>query len=115
TYFRPPEIEAALESLVRLPIEEVARRAQIGDVEDPDYVPSECVLHFVRQSKANGDGKPYQDLFMALRNRVLRAVPVQLRRVAGLSKASESDLEEQIQEMVLFDFQKLLCIDRQAY
>lgn len=114
-YLRPPEIAAALVSLARLPIEEVARRAQISDVEDSDYVPSECVLHFVRQSKANGDGKPYQDLFTVLRNRVLRAVPVRLRRVAGVPNAAESDLEEQIQERVLFDFQKLLCLDRQAY
>jgi DNA-directed RNA polymerase specialized sigma24 family protein len=115
TYFRPPEIEAALESLAQLPIEDLARRAQICDAEDPQYVVSECVLHFVRQSKANGDTKPYQDLFTALRNRVLRAVPVRLRRMAGNSKAAEPDLEGQMQEKVLFDFQKLLCLDRQVY
>lgn len=115
TYFRPPEIEAALEALESLPIEELARRAQTSDVDDPEYVPSECVLHFVRQSKANGDTTPYQDLFAALRNRVIRAVPVRLRRVTGMSRPAESDLAAQIRERVLFDFQKLLCIDRQAY
>jgi len=114
TYFRPPEIEAALESLAGLPIEEVARRAEVIDPDDPEYVPSECVVYFVRQSKANGDTKPYQDLFKALRNRVRRAVPVRLRRIAGVSKAVESDAELQMQDKVLFDFQRLLCLDRKA-
>jgi RNA polymerase sigma factor (sigma-70 family) len=114
-YFRPPEIEAAMESLAGLSIEEVARRAVISDSDDPEYVPSECVLHFVRQSKTNGDTKPYRDLFEELLRRVLRAVPVPLRRVAGMSKAAESDVELQIQDKVRFDFQQLLCLDRQAY
>lgn len=114
-YFRPTEIEDALAALYQLSIGEIARRASISDPEDSDYVPSECLLHFVRQSKANGDTKPYQDLFAALRNRVLRAVPVRLRRVAGVSKPAEADSESQIQERVIFDFQKMLCLDRQEY
>jgi DNA-directed RNA polymerase specialized sigma24 family protein len=114
-YFRPTEIEDALTSLYQLPIAEVARRASVSDKEDPDYVPSECLVHFVRQSKANGDSKPYRDIFAALRSRVIRAVPVRLRRVPGVSKSAEADSESQIQEKVIFDFQKLLCSDRQEY
>lgn len=115
TYFRPTEIEDALTALYQLPIAEVARRASVSDPEDPEYVPSECLVHFVRQSKVNGDNTPYQDIFSALRNRVLRAVPVRLRRVPGVSKPAEADSESQIQEKVIFDFQKLLCLDRQEY
>lgn len=115
TYFRPPEIELALTALYQLPIEEIARRSIIDDVDDPEFVPSECLLHFVRQSKANGDTAPYRDLFAALRMRVRRAVPVRAHRLSGLSKSGEKDSEEQIQEKVLFDFQKLLCRDRDAY
>jgi DNA-directed RNA polymerase specialized sigma24 family protein len=114
-YFRPSEIETVLQSLDGLRIEEVSRRAEISEVDDPEYVPSECLVYFVRQSKVNGDTKPYRDLFAALRNRVLRAVPVRPRRVRGVSKPVESDVEGQIQEKVLFDFQKLLCLDRQTY
>lgn len=113
-YYLPPEIKAARDALELLPIEEVVIHAAIIDCDDPNYVPTECVLHFFRQSKANGDTKPYQDLFAVLRKRVLRAVPVRLHRVAGISKAVESDTESQIQEKVLFDFQKLICSDRQA-
>ncbi len=115
TCFRPPEIEQSLVALEQLPIEEVARRAAINDADHPEFVPSECVLYFVRQSKANGDSAPYRDLFTALRKRVCRAVPTPSRRIRGTSKQAEIDLEVQIQDRVLFDFQKLLCCDRQEY
>jgi hypothetical protein len=47
-YFRPVEIEAKLEELEHLPRDELLERCQIGDRSDPKYVPSECVVHFVR-------------------------------------------------------------------
>lgn len=114
-YFRPAAVEESLKQLYKLPIEEVSRRAAITDTDDPEYVPSECVLHFVRQSKANGDATPYQELFSALRARVMRAVPIKLRRVPGMTVTGEVDSESQVQEEVLFHFQELLCLDRQAY
>ena len=83
-YSRPQEIEQALEALSKLPIEEVARRASITDAKYAGYVPTECILHFVRKSKLNGDTAPYCDLFVILRNRVLgavrRAIYAQLHR-----------------------------------
>lgn len=115
TYFRPKEIEDALAALYQLPIAEVARRASIDDPEHPEYVRSECVLHFVRQSKTNGDTKPYQDLFTVLWTRVTSAIPVRLRKVTGLSKLGEVDSEEHIQEKVLGKFVELLSLDRLNY
>jgi DNA-directed RNA polymerase specialized sigma24 family protein len=114
-YVRPPEIEQALEALAKLPIEEVVRRASITDSEDGDYVPSECVLHFVRQSKLNGDSGPYFDLFDILRKRVLGAVPVFDRRIRGLKNPGNSMRQTDAQELVLQKFQELLCLDRTDY
>ena len=114
-YTRPAEIEAALEDLYALPIEEVARRAEIADVNDPEFVPSECVLHFVRQSKANDDSPAYQTLFTILRTRVQRQAPVQVTKLAGSKKKAESDWDSQVQEQVLGKFQELLCEDRKEY
>lgn len=114
-YVRPPEIQRALEALSELPIEEVARRASITDDEDADYVPSECVLHFVRQSKSAGDLDPYSDLFVVLRERVLRAVPVLDRHVEGSKKPGNSIRQTDAQERVLDKFQELLCLDRRSY
>jgi DNA-directed RNA polymerase specialized sigma24 family protein len=42
-------------------------------------------------------------------------VPVRLRRVSGMTVPGEVDAEGQIQEEVLFHFQKILCLDRQDY
>lgn len=114
-YFRPAAVEDSLKLLYGLPVKEIARRAAISDENDPDYIRSECIVHFVRQSKANGDTAPYQALFLELRNRVMRAVPVRLRRISGMTVAGEIDSESQIQEEVLFHFQELLCLDRQDY
>ena len=43
-YERPKEVEQALAGLLQLPASELVRRARIEQAEDPDYVPSECVL-----------------------------------------------------------------------
>ncbi len=109
------QYQQSLERLYDLPIEEVAERAGITDMDDPKYVPSECIIHFVRKSKENGDSSAYESLFLALRNRIMRSVPVRTRRVRGVSGPAELDSEGQIQELVLFRFQKLLCLDREAY
>ncbi|MEX2170730.1 MAG: sigma factor-like helix-turn-helix DNA-binding protein [Pirellulales bacterium] len=114
-YTRPPEIEQALEALSKLPIEEVVRRASTTDSKDAEFVPSECVLHFVRKSKLNGDSAPYCDLFVILRKRVVGAVPVFDRRVRGLTKPGNSISETDAQELVLQKFQELLCLDRAQY
>ncbi len=114
-YFRPAAVEESLNLLDKLPIEEVARRAAITDKDDAEYLPSECILHFVRRSKANGDTTPYQDLFTALWTRITNAIPVRLRRVAGVSKVTEVDSDGHIQERVLAEFLDLLKLDREDY
>lgn len=114
-YVRPPEILRALEALAELPIEEVSRRASITDDTDADYVPSECILYFVRQSRLQGDTAPHCDLFLVLQQRVLHAVPVFDRRVKGLTNPGNSMRQTDIQERVLDQFQELLCLDRANY
>ena len=86
-YVRPPEVEEPLASLLRLPASELIERACIDDSKNASYVPSECVLYFVRHSGIGDD--TLRDLFGILRQRVLRAVPVLGRRVAGSTKTAE--------------------------
>lgn len=107
--------QQSLQDLYGLPIEKVAERAKIMDSGDPEYITSECIIHFVRQSKANGDSSAYESLFLTLRARIAKAVPVRSRRVRGVSGPAELDSEAQIQELVLYRFQKLLCLDREEY
>lgn len=114
-YSRPQEIEQALEALSMLPIDQVARRASITDSRDVEYIPTECILYFVRKSRMHGDSAPYGDLFFALRERLLRAVPVFDRRVKELANPGNSMRQTDVQELVLQRFQELLCLDRSNY
>lgn len=112
-YHRPNEVERAIAALLHLPAREVAKRSRIEDPEHPDYVPSECVLYFVRRPDADEDA--LRGLFAALRQRVLRAVPVSTRRVAGSTKLAERAADLEVREAVLDKFQVLLCGDRGEY
>lgn len=115
-YCRPTEIEALLAVLVHLPPQELAGRAGIEDGNDPRYLPSECLVYFVRRlNVASGDAS-LNALFMALRQRLLRAVPVPTRRLPGsTTKQAENSRDLDVRDAVLDRFQELLCADRRQY
>jgi hypothetical protein len=113
-YCRPKETEAALAILLQLPASELLARARIEDSENSDYVPSECVLYFVRRPTFN-DESVHRDLFIILRNRVLRAVPVRGQRLPGSTKVAEKAADLEVREAVLHKFQEMLCGDRGEY
>ena len=111
-YARPSEVEAMLATLVSLPSRELVERCRIADTTDRDYVPSECILYFVRRLDFGDEA--FRDLFVVLRQRLLRAVPVTARRVAGTAQLAEKAGELEIQESVLQKFQEMLCGDRKG-
>lgn len=114
-YDRPKEIEAALTVLLQSPANEIVRRARIEGADDPDYVPSECVLYLVRRPSTGIDEAALQELFTILRRRVLRAVPVPGRRLDGSTRVAEKATDLETREAVLDKFQELLCGDRGEY
>ena len=114
-YRRPPEIEESLAALSQLTAADAVHRSRIEDTDDPDYVPSECLLHFVRQASFANDQNAFRELFMILNKRVHRAVPVFARRVTGLDKPAVKASDLEIQELVVSAFHKMLCADRVAY
>lgn len=113
-YCRPKEVEGLLEVLSRLPERELVERARVKDAEDPCYVPSECVLYFVRRPSGNGE-LLFREMFAILRERILAAVPVPPQRIAGSGKLAESSIDLEIREAVLHKFHVLLCTDRRGY
>ena len=78
-------------------------------------MPSECVLYFVRRLSLDHDQNLAHDLFIALRARVLGAVPVRRRRIVGSDQLAENAFDLNVQEAVLQKFQELLCGDRGEY
>ena len=111
-YSRRPNVEAELDTLHQLPIEKVAERAGLLDSDDPNFMNSEAVLHFVRQSKAIGESLPYRTLFKVLRQRVLKAVPVSVKKLDD-GKVGEDPYQLEVRERVVEKFMEMLCIDRE--
>ena len=114
-YRRPKDIEESLVALSQLTAVDAVQRCRIEDSDDPDYVSSECLLHFVRQASFANDENAFREMFMLLNKRVLRAVPVFARRVTGLDKPAVKASDLEIQELVVSAFHKMLCADRVAY
>jgi DNA-directed RNA polymerase specialized sigma24 family protein len=114
-YRRPKKIEEALMALSQLPANELVERSRIEDTDDPGYVPSECVLHLVRQSRLVQEQDVLCDLYKILGERVRRAVPVFARRIRGSGKLAENANDSEIQAIVLNKFHQLLCRDGQEY
>jgi len=111
-YSRPPDVEASLDALLALGRAALVERCRISDSRNPDYVKSECILYFVRLSRAN---RHFEELFRILRVRVQRALPAVERFVEEGAKASVQSPAVQIRDAVLFRFQELLCLDRADY
>jgi DNA-directed RNA polymerase specialized sigma24 family protein len=110
-YARPAAIEDAIAGLMRLTKAEFVHRIEAED--SADSVPSECLLYFVRRPPFAADQAVLRVLFTAIRQRVLKAVPVPTRHIAG--KKAENAINLDIRDAVLAKFQEMLCKDRQEY
>lgn len=118
-YCRPPEVEPVLARLLLLSPAELVERARIkearsGAKNDPNFIPSECVLYFVRRPSSLNDEAAHRELFVILRRRVMAAVPVEMR-MQGTEKKAESSIAGEIRDGVLHKFQVMLCEDRRGY
>jgi hypothetical protein len=114
-YRRFEEVEKAIADLSRLQPNQLVERCRIEAAGELDYVPSECVVYFVRRPHLLNDEDAHRELFMILRERVLRAVPVRPRRLANSRKVAEKSIDLEIQELALHRFHELLCSDRADY
>lgn len=74
-YVRTPLIEAKICELVSLGRNNLVDRGRITNREDPDYVPSECLLYFLRSSWGDENDGFFADLYRILAARILCAMP----------------------------------------
>lgn len=114
-YSRRPEIEAALEALAGLSRSELAERCKISDPTHADHLPSEVLVHLVRNSRGDNDDSHFERIYRSLRLRVLSRLP----SVKGTKGADGKDLVPQtslkITEQVMDRFQEILISDRGGY
>lgn len=78
-YTRLPAIEAAIDVALTQDLDIQRSRARISDPDNPEYMPTECLLHLVRAARLANDGKPINHLLPILlsrcENRLRAAIP----------------------------------------
>ncbi len=74
-YSRFARIEAMLAELMALSRKDLVARSRISKRDDPGYVPSECLLHFVRATRLDNSGNHFEQLYKILAERVWRCLP----------------------------------------
>ena len=112
---RDEEVLAAIESLSKLPVKDIVELARIPDQQSGDFVRTECLLYFIRHLIFADDKAAFSDLFVILRERILRAVPVYTRREAASGKLMQRGSDLEVREHVLQMFQEMLCEDQKEY
>lgn len=106
-YKRPDPIGPLLVHLAELSRDDLLERACVRDRAHPDYIPSECILYFVRASRRDNSDAWFERLYKILVERVLRSVP----RAEG-SGNSAALTRERIRNSVFDRFVELLADDR---
>lgn len=112
-YYRRPEVEALLADLVDLPFETLVCRARIISRESPDYVPSEVLVHKLRQTRDYKSDEHFGVIYHLLAQRICRTCPNKdIRHIGG---EGEIGKHADIQEHVIERFVRLILKDRKTY
>lgn len=103
-YARPKGIEESIEPALRLPPDTLRRRAKIRARVDPEYLPSECLVHLIRDAGRKRDFPLVTDLMQALSGRcaaiLLKRFPDAARGAAEIREAVLAKLNERVLEDV---------------
>jgi hypothetical protein len=110
-YRRVPEIETKLAELEGLPKDDLLTRIQVLRRDDPGYVPSECLVYFVRACRADNSTAGFDQLYKVLAERVLRTLP----RAESADGKTTSLTNGVIRDKVFGRFVELLSADRSEY
>src|ERR1035437_4011088 len=70
-YERDPKIKALIAELAALSRDELIARAAITKRSDPRYIPSECIIYFIRASRRDNGEAWFERLYRTLTERVL--------------------------------------------
>src|SRR5688572_29961124 len=70
-YFRPPEIEAAIALALTQDLATLTTRTAISKTADPQYLPSEVLVHLIRHALRHADGRTYNTLLNLLFHRCM--------------------------------------------
>ncbi len=112
-YRRRQPIETMLAELVGVSFEVFGERARILDRRSPDYLPSEVLVHWIRQTRHHKSDAQFNVLYSLLEQRIRHACPTKEIGAGGVDVevGTYADLQEHVLERVV----KLLLRDRSSY
>ncbi len=110
-YERVPKVEALIAELAALPRDELIAKAAVTKRSDPAYVPSECLVYFIRASRHDNNEAWFERLYRILIERVLRSLP----RSESSDGKTESLTRGAVRDKVFSRFVELLSTDRATY
>lgn len=110
-YERDPKIEALIAELAVLPRDELIARAEITKRSDAGYIPSECLVYFIRASRRDNNEAWFERLYRILIGRVLRSLP----KAESSDDRTESLTRGVVRDKVFSRFVELLSADRADY
>jgi hypothetical protein len=110
-YERDPKVEALIAELAVLPRDGLIAQATITNRSNPRYIPSECLVHFIRASRSDNNEAWFERLYRILMERVLRSLP----RAESFDGKTESLTRGTVRDKVYSGFVELLSTDRAAY
>jgi hypothetical protein len=110
-YARDPKVEALIAHLSVLPRDELISRAAIIKRSYPDYIPSECLVYFIRASRLDNNEVWFERLYRILIERVLHSLPSAESR----DGRTESLTRGVVRDKVFSQFVELLSADRADY
>jgi DNA-directed RNA polymerase specialized sigma24 family protein len=99
--------------LVSLTRDEIVKRSRIRNTGDPNYIPSECLLHLLRASPQDNSERYFKRLFKGLYDRLIWALP---RPESGEVNRGTTDLTaEKVRDHALGRLMEMLSKDRDDY
>ncbi|MBY3081844.1 MULTISPECIES: DNA-binding response regulator [Rhizobium] len=110
-YERDGKVELLIAELAALPRDELIGRAAITKRSDPGYVPSECLVYFIRASRHDNNEAWFERLYRILMERVLRSVP----KSESSDGKTESLTRSVVRDKVFSRFVEILSADRASY
>lgn len=110
-YERSEKVESLIRDLILLPREELIKLASVKNRHEPDYIPSECLVYFIRATRSDNNELWFARIFKILVERVLRSLP----RHQSADGKTESLTRMTVRDEVFSRFLELLSEDRNGY
>lgn len=112
-YKRRAATEILIHKCLELTFDELCDRAEISARTHDDYIPSEVLVYFLRQTKTHNNDAQFGSLYQLLEKRIRRVCPHSKVRL-GEKEGTIGHLQD-VQDFVLDDFAVRVMRDRQEY